>query len=180
MLTGTPRLHIAESPAAYAKRPRVVADASVVIALLFEERQWEEAAERLQGCLISAPHLLDLEFANAALRKMRREGCDAAAVDRAMQVFNEIVADRHAVPAAAALELAKHYGLTPYDAAYLLARRTARGPARHLRCPVRRSGPAAPRGCAGRRRCPASPSTAASGSAEAIFNAPARAAVPHH
>ena len=119
MLTGTPRLHVAESPAAYAKRPRVVADASVVIALLFEERQWEEAAERLQGCLISAPHLLDLEFANAALRKMRREGCDAAAVDRTMQVFNEIVADRHAVPAAAALELAKRYGLTPYDAAYL-------------------------------------------------------------
>ena len=119
MLTGTPRLHVAESPAAYAKRPRVVADASVVIALLFEERQWEEAAERLQGCLISAPHLLDLEFANAALRKMRREGRDAAAVDRAMQVFDEIVADRHAVPAAAALELARRYGLTPYDAAYL-------------------------------------------------------------
>ena len=62
----------------YAKRPRVVADASVVIALLFEERQWEEAAERLRGRLISAPHLLDLEVANAALRKMRREGRDAA------------------------------------------------------------------------------------------------------
>lgn len=119
MLTGTPRLHVAESPAAYAKRPRVVADASVVIALLFEERQWEEAAERLRGRLISAPHLLDLEFANAALRKMRREGRDAAAVDRAMRVFDEIVADRHAVPAAAALELAQRYGLTPDDAAYL-------------------------------------------------------------
>jgi predicted nucleic acid-binding protein len=113
VLTGTPRLHVAESPAAYAKRPRVVADASVVIALLFEERQWEEAAERLRGRLISAPHLLDLEFANAALRKMRREGRDAAAVDRAMQVFDELVA------AAAALELAQRYGLTPYDAAYL-------------------------------------------------------------
>jgi hypothetical protein len=50
---------------------------------------------------------------------MRREGCDAAAVDRAMQVFNEIVADRHPVPATAALELAKRYGLTPYDATYL-------------------------------------------------------------
>ena len=50
---------------------------------------------------------------------MRREGRDAAAVDRAMQVFDELVADRHAVPAAAALELAQRYGLTPYDAAYL-------------------------------------------------------------
>jgi predicted nucleic acid-binding protein len=50
---------------------------------------------------------------------MRREGRDAAAVDRAMQVFDEIVADRHPVPAAAALELAQRYGLTPYDAAYL-------------------------------------------------------------
>lgn len=119
MLTGTPRLFVAESATAYAKRPRVVADASVVIALLFEEQQWEEAAERLRGRLISAPHLLDLEFANAALRKMRREGRDAAAVDRAMQVFGEVVADRHPVPAAAALELAQRYGLTPYDAAYL-------------------------------------------------------------
>ena len=33
--------------------------------------------------------------------------------------LDEIVADRHAVPAAAALELAQRYGLTPYDAAYL-------------------------------------------------------------
>ena len=119
MLTSAPRLHVAESPAAYARRPRVVADASVVIALLFEEQKWEEAAERLRGHLISAPHLLDLEFANAALRKMRREGRDAATVDRAMQVFGEIVADRHPVPAAAALQLAQRYGLTPYDAAYL-------------------------------------------------------------
>lgn len=125
MLTGAPqparklRLHVAESPAAYARRPRVVADASVVIALLFEEQQWEEAAERLRGRLISAPHLLDLEFANAALRKMRREGRDAAAVDRAMQVFGEIVADRHPVPAADAFGLAQRYGITPYDAAYL-------------------------------------------------------------
>ena len=117
--SGTPRLHVAESPAAYARRPRVVADASVVIALLFEERHWEVAAERLRGRLISAPHLLDLEFTNAALRKMRREGHDAATVDRAMQVFGELVADRHPVPAAAALELAQRYGITPYDAAYL-------------------------------------------------------------
>lgn len=119
MLTGTPRLFVAESAAAYAKRPRVVADASVVVALLFDEQDQEEALARLGGRLVAAPHLLDLEFANAAVKKMRRERLDAGRVAEALQMLDEVVADRHPVPAAAALELAQRYGLTPYDAAYL-------------------------------------------------------------
>jgi predicted nucleic acid-binding protein len=50
---------------------------------------------------------------------MRRERLDTMRVAEALQMLDEIVADRHAVPAAAALELAQRYGLTPYDAAYL-------------------------------------------------------------
>jgi predicted nucleic acid-binding protein len=119
VLTGTPRLFVAESAAAYAKRPRVVADASVVVALLFDEQDQEEALARLGGRLVAAPHLLDLEFANAAVKKMRRERLDAGRVAEALQMLDEVVADRHPVPAAAALELAQRYGLTPYDAAYL-------------------------------------------------------------
>lgn len=119
MLTGTPRLFVAESAAAYAKRPRVVADASVVVALLFDEQDQEEALVRLRGRLVAAPHLLDLEFANAAVKKMRRERLDAGRVAEALQMLDEVVADRHPVPAAAALELAQRYGLTSYDAAYL-------------------------------------------------------------
>jgi predicted nucleic acid-binding protein len=53
------------------------------------------------------------------LKKMRREQLDAFRVGEALQMLDEIVADRHPVPAAAALELAQRYGLTPYDAAYL-------------------------------------------------------------
>jgi predicted nucleic acid-binding protein len=119
VLTGTPRLFVAESAAAYAKRPRVVADASVVVALLFDEQDQEETLARLGGRLVAAPHLLDLEFANAAVKKMRRERLDAGRVAEALQMLDEVVADRHPVPAAAALELAQRYGLTPYDAAYL-------------------------------------------------------------
>jgi predicted nucleic acid-binding protein len=119
VLTDTPQLYVAESAAAYAKRPRVVADASVVVALLFDEQDRDEALVRLQGRVVAAPHLLDLEFANAALKKMRREQLDAFRVGEALQMLDEIVADRHPVPAAAALKLAQRYGLTPYDAAYL-------------------------------------------------------------
>jgi len=113
------QLHVVESAAAYAKRPRIVADASIVVALLFDEHNQAEALTRLSGRVIAAPHLLDLEFASAAQKKLRRERLDPQKVAQALQMFEEIVVERHAVPASAALILAQRYALTPYDAAYL-------------------------------------------------------------
>ncbi|MFM7627507.1 MAG: hypothetical protein ACKO7G_13810, partial [Gammaproteobacteria bacterium] len=55
------QLYVVESAAAYAKRPRIVADASIVVALLFDEHNQAEALTRLSGRVIAAPHLLDLE-----------------------------------------------------------------------------------------------------------------------
>lgn len=118
-MSDPPRLYVVESAAAYAKRPRVVADASIVVALLFDEHNQADALAQLSGRVIVAPHLLDLEFANAAQKKMRRERLDPQKVAQALQLIDGIVVERHAVPAAAALLLAERYALTPYDAAYL-------------------------------------------------------------
>lgn len=113
------RLQIAESAAAYAKRPRLVADASVLVAMLFSEANASEAAAQLSGRVIAAPHLLDLELGSAALHKLKRGDLTAAALSLAMDLYEEIVIERHAVPATEALALALRYNLTTYDAAYL-------------------------------------------------------------
>jgi predicted nucleic acid-binding protein len=113
------RLYVAESSAAYAKRPRIVADASVIVALLFDERDQAQALSYLSGRVIAAPYLLDLEFANAALKKLRRESLEPQKVAAALELFEELITERYAVPASAAFDLATRYSLTPYDAAYL-------------------------------------------------------------
>jgi len=72
-------LVVAEPAAAYAERPRLVIDASVVAAALFDEIGAEAALSWMRGRRLCAPHLLDCEVANVALTKMRR-GFDAGAV----------------------------------------------------------------------------------------------------
>ncbi|MDH4181181.1 MAG: type II toxin-antitoxin system VapC family toxin [Betaproteobacteria bacterium] len=112
-------LHVAESPAAYARRPRIVADATVLAAALFREAEHREAVALLAGRALAAPHLLDYELANVALKKLRRERLPREAVEDALDAYRSLAIERHGIDPAAVLALSQRYLLTAYDSAYL-------------------------------------------------------------
>lgn len=113
------RLVLAEPPAAYARRPRLVVDASVVAAVLFSERSGQHALAWMQGRALCAPALIDFELASAALQKVRRRSISEDAAAAALEALAALEIERLGVDATASLRLAGRYGLTVYDAAYL-------------------------------------------------------------
>jgi predicted nucleic acid-binding protein len=112
-------LRVAESPAAYARRPRIVADATVLAAAVFGEDEQSDAVALLRGRALAAPHLVDYEMTNVALMKMRRGRLDQHAVAASLDAFGGLGIERHGIDPAAVLTLAQRYKLTAYDAAYL-------------------------------------------------------------
>lgn len=116
---GSPTLHLAESPAAYARRPRIVADATVLAATLFGEDEQDQAIALLRGRALAAPHLVDYEIANVAVNKLRREQLPTVLLSAALDAYAKLAIERHAIDLAPVLALAQRYRLTAYDAAYL-------------------------------------------------------------
>lgn len=100
---------------------RVVADASALVALAFQEPGFESVAARLEGATVCAPDLLRFELANVAVTKARKTPARAdqifAALDTALDARMGI--QWHAVNVADVAVLAHLTGLTAYDAAYL-------------------------------------------------------------
>jgi predicted nucleic acid-binding protein len=113
------RLHIAEPPASYTYRPRLVADATVLAAVIFSEAEHEQAVALLRGRTLSAPHLLDYEMASVALKKLRRERLAESTVAESLETYAALAIERYAVATGVVLSLAQRCGLTAYDAAYL-------------------------------------------------------------
>jgi predicted nucleic acid-binding protein len=113
------RLIVAEPPAAYGRRPRLVVDASVLAAAVFAEAALDEAVAWMRGRALCAPHLLDYELANVALNKVRRRSITGAAAVSAVEALVSLDLERHAIAPGDMLELAVQYGITAYDAAYL-------------------------------------------------------------
>lgn len=115
-----PQLHVAEPRTAYALRPCLVADATVLAAVVFHgESEHAQAVALLQGRLLAAPQLVDYEIACVALKKLRRERIQASQVMAALETYVGISMERHAIPPGAMLQVAERYSLTAYDAAYL-------------------------------------------------------------
>lgn len=112
-------LHVAEPPASYAYRPRMVVDATVVAAVIFGEAEQQHAVALLQGRALAAPHLLDYEMASVALKKLRRERLAEKAVAAALEAYAALILERYPIGAGPVLSLAQRYSLTAYDAAYL-------------------------------------------------------------
>jgi len=112
-------LHVAEPPLAYARRPRIVADATVLAATLFGEDEYPQAVALLRGRALAAPHLVDYEIANVALNKLRRGRVPKDAVAAALDGFAALAIERHAVDPVAVVAVAQRWRLTAYDAAYL-------------------------------------------------------------
>ncbi len=111
-------LYVAEPTAVWLQRPPVVADCSVMAALVFAEPACNEAAALLGQKAVHAPALLPFELASVACKK-QRAGIEPAQVAGALRDFAEQRIALHAVPADAITELALRYELSAYDAAYL-------------------------------------------------------------
>lgn len=113
------KLHVTEPPAAYARRPRIVADATVIAATIFGEAEQDQANALLQGRALTAPHLVDYEMTNVALKKLQRGRAGVDEVAASLDDYAALAIERHGIDPAAVLSLAQRFKLTAYDAAYL-------------------------------------------------------------
>jgi predicted nucleic acid-binding protein len=124
----TPRtLVVAEPAAVWLARPALVVDCSVIVAMLFDEADADDAIRALAGRALHAPTLLPFEFANVA-RSKSRAGGPAERVQQALQTFDDLRIELHPVPAADLHALALVHGLTAYDAAYLALAKAMNAP----------------------------------------------------
>ena len=112
-----PQLYVAEPPAHYRARPPVVLDCSALAGLLFHEEWRDLAAEKIHGCTLHAPFLLQTEIASVALKKHRKGFADL--VTDALAQYAELDRNLHQVEPHEALALALRYQLSACDAAYL-------------------------------------------------------------
>jgi predicted nucleic acid-binding protein len=118
MTADTPALYVAEPPASYLFRPALVVDCSVLSSAIFNEETRLQAIELMSGKMLHAPSLLDHEIVSVALKKSRM-GWPAGAVVDALADYAVQDIEIHSTETQAQFELAKQYGLTGYDAAYL-------------------------------------------------------------
>ena len=110
---------IAEPPARWAVRPKLVVDASLVAASVFSEKASARADAQMQGRNLCAPTLIDYEIANVALSKVRQRGISAADSLRMLALYAEIDIARFDVDLLSMLRIGESFGLSAYDAAYL-------------------------------------------------------------
>jgi predicted nucleic acid-binding protein len=121
-------LIVAEPASAYGERPRLVVDASVLAAGLFDEDGRDVALSWMRGRTLCAPHLVDCEIANVALAKIQRKAIERASAAEALQVYAALHIERHPVEPPAVFALAMRTRLTAYDAAYLWLAETLHAP----------------------------------------------------
>ena len=113
------RLMVAEPPAAYASRPTLVIDASVLASTVFPETWTQEAVSWIRGRRLCAPFLLSFELCNVARQKVRRRAISSDFASRAIRDFEDVGVELFAVPPLEAFTLAHRYDLSGYDASYL-------------------------------------------------------------
>lgn len=112
------RLHVAEPPPGYALG-RLVIDASVLAACVFQESQSDSARLLMFNRLLHAPTVLPYELANIATRKARNQPELAAGLSEMLQEALELGIALMPAPAQIIYPLADRYRLSAYDAAYL-------------------------------------------------------------
>jgi len=96
-----------------------VADASAVVAVLFDEPAGDAIRQRLEGETIVAPQLLPFEVANTCLTKLRRQPASRASLLAAFAKLAEFGIELLEVDQQAAVSTAEESGLSLYDASYL-------------------------------------------------------------
>jgi predicted nucleic acid-binding protein len=113
----TRTLYMAEPPAQYLTRPPVVVDCSALAGILFEEPWQAQATEKIHGCTLNAPFLLELEITSVALKKYK-QGFHTL-VTSALAQYEALDVALHDIQLTEVLALALRYQLSAYDAAYL-------------------------------------------------------------
>ena len=100
---------------------RVVADASALAAVAFQEPGLEDVKFRLLGAEVFAPRLLQFEMANVAWKRIRRQPDDALVTFTLLQAaLGEGSGIQWMdVNMTDVVLIAKATGLTAYDASYL-------------------------------------------------------------
>jgi predicted nucleic acid-binding protein len=112
-----PALIVAEARGRYVTRAPIVADCSVLAAVLFDEPNRDVAAEALAGRDLFAPELIADELVSVALKKSRHGLVDV--VRQALADLTELELTRCRTDVHAQWRLALKYELSAYDAAYL-------------------------------------------------------------
>ena len=120
-------LYVAEPPPAFASRPPLVIDCSVLSAVLFEEEARDAAVQLLLGKTLHAPLLLDSEIASVAAKK-KRAGVPEAVIARALNEYVELSIAFARPDVVAQYELAMRHSISTYDAAYLWLAGALRAP----------------------------------------------------
>lgn len=104
--------------------PDKVADASVLAAVVFQERRSEEAQALLSGAQLCEPLLLAYELTSVARKKALQQPERRGSLTEALQQGLALNVRWVEVDFPAVLELALDKGLTTYDATYLHLART--------------------------------------------------------
>lgn len=94
------------------------ADCSALSAVLFEEETRDDALRTLAGKARHAPLLLDSEIVSVAAKK-NRAGWPVPVIARALADYAQQDIEFHRPDVEGQYGLALHYGISPYDAAYL-------------------------------------------------------------
>ncbi len=126
-MKAAPTLFVAEPRPRYAERPPLVVDCSLLCALLFDEPERDEAAERLSNRRLLAPNLLDHEIVNVALKR-RRSGWPQRSIELALSDYAAYTIELYATEREEQFALAERYLLSAYDAAYLWVAAELRAP----------------------------------------------------
>jgi predicted nucleic acid-binding protein len=100
-----------------------IVDASALAALLFGEPEADAVADGLQDASLVAPALLGFEIANECLKKLRRHPEQRDALLAGLGLYELMSIEIVEVDEVETLQLAEAFGLTSYDAAYLLLAR---------------------------------------------------------
>ena len=85
--------------------------------MIFQEHWQAEAQARIADRSLHAPHLLDAEIAQVALKKHRSGATELAAMG--LVEYSDMIIITHPVKAVESFDLATRYNLSAYDAAYL-------------------------------------------------------------
>lgn len=110
-------LIVAEPAGAYARRPPLVVDCSLLAAVLFDEPERETAALALAGKALFAPDLLDHELASVGVKKARLGLVEAA--EEGLSDLARLAISRRRIDPVRQWAAALAHELTVYDAAYL-------------------------------------------------------------
>lgn len=110
-------LIVAEPGTRYARRLPLVADCSVIAALVFNEPERDTARSILAGHDIHVPNLMDYEIANVAVKKAR--GGFEEIAGQALDLYADFRLTRYEVEVNHQWQLAMRHELSAYDAAYL-------------------------------------------------------------